>query len=255
MNGETYKVGELARRSGVSVAALHYYEELGLLRPERHPDSGYRLYGPEDLVRLQEIAVLKAMGFKLSQIGDMLPAEAGRSREESWKNALLRQSEWIAARMEELGAMKKLIDSGLFSIEVNRQVVLADMADFVRQLEDFGSARKGAGRAAFFSDEELRRLPQPAETGPEAEVWAALLRRIRANLHRPPESPESLELARELLGYAADAFGGDERLIERYWTFIRPDEGEQARIYGLDEEAFAYIEAITDEYMRRDSGK
>lgn len=254
MDGNTYKVGELARRSGVSVAALHYYEEIGLLAPERHPDSGYRLYGSKDLVRLQEIAVLKAMGLKLSEIGD-LSAEAENSREQSWKSTLLRQSEWIAVRMQELAAMQKLIESGLFSIEVNREVVLEDMADFVRQLGDFNSARKGEARAAFFSDEELRRLPQPIETGPEAERWAALLRRIRADLHRPPDSPESLELARELLEYAADAFGGDEKLLERYWTFIRPGEGEPARAYGLDEATSAYIEAITDEYMRRESGR
>lgn len=254
MREKKYKVGELSRRSGISVAALHYYEELGLLHPERHPNSGYRLYGSKDLVRLQEIAVLKAMGFKLSEIGGM-PTESGRSRGEAWKSALLRQSEWIDARMRELGAMKKLIESGLFSIEVNREVVLEDMADFVRQLGDFDSSRKGEARTAFFSGDELPRLPQPAETGPAAEAWASLLRRLRANLHRPSDSPESLELARDLLDYAAEAFGGDERLLGRYWTFVRPDEGESARVYGLDAEAYAYIEAITDEYMRREAGE
>ncbi len=254
MDSRTYKVGELARRSGVSVAALHYYEELGLLKPERHPDSGYRLYGPADLVRLQEIAVLKAMGFKLSAIGE-LPAGSDGPREQSWKSALLRQSQQIESRMEELAAMRKLIESSLFSIEVNGEVVLEDMADFVRQLGDFDASRKGEARRAFFSDEELRRLPQPVETGPQAEAWAALLRGVRANLHRPPDAPESLELARALLEYAAGAFGGDERLLERYWTFVRPEPGEPARAYGLDDEASAYIEAITDEYMRRRGGR
>ncbi|WP_172194562.1 MerR family transcriptional regulator [Saccharibacillus qingshengii] len=252
MHEKKYKVGELARRSGISIAALHYYEELGLLQPERHPESGYRLYGPQDLVRLQEIAVLKAMGFKLSEIGGM-PTETGQPRGEAWKSALLRQSEWIDTRMRELAAMRKLIESSLFSIEVNREVVLEDMADFVRQLGDFDSSRRGEARTAFFTGDELLRLPQPVETGAATEVWAALLHRLRESLHRPPDSPESLELARDLLAYAAEAFGGDEQLLERYWTFVRPGADESARVYGLDAETSAYIEAITDEYLRRES--
>src|ERR671917_39272 len=63
-----WKVGELAGRTGLSVRTLHYYDEIGLLSPSRRTDSGYRLYTAEDVVRLQQIKSLRALGFSLREI-------------------------------------------------------------------------------------------------------------------------------------------------------------------------------------------
>ncbi|HTE44604.1 MAG TPA: MerR family DNA-binding transcriptional regulator, partial [Gemmatimonadaceae bacterium] len=46
------KVGELARRTGVSVRALHYYDEIGLLQPSQLTESRHRMYGTPELIRL-----------------------------------------------------------------------------------------------------------------------------------------------------------------------------------------------------------
>src|SRR5881628_2102160 len=66
------KVGELAKRTGVSVRTLHYYDEIGLLAPSRHSEAGYRLYAGADVVRLQQIKSLRQLGFSLEQIRDCL---------------------------------------------------------------------------------------------------------------------------------------------------------------------------------------
>ena len=50
-----WKVGELARRTGLSVRTLRYYDEIGLLAPSRRSEGGHRLYTAEDVVRLQRI--------------------------------------------------------------------------------------------------------------------------------------------------------------------------------------------------------
>ncbi len=60
-------IGDCARQSGVSIRTLHYYEEIGLLVPERR-SNGYRVYGPNDLLRLQQILIQKSMGFPLETI-------------------------------------------------------------------------------------------------------------------------------------------------------------------------------------------
>src|SRR6266478_6173547 len=54
MKFEALKVGELARRTGLTVRTLHHYDEIGLLRPSLHTDSGHRLYTGDDVARLQE---------------------------------------------------------------------------------------------------------------------------------------------------------------------------------------------------------
>ena len=66
------KVGEVARRAGVTVRALHHYERVGLLVPSMRTGSGHRLYAPRDVDRLLRIVLLKGLGLSLPQIRDCL---------------------------------------------------------------------------------------------------------------------------------------------------------------------------------------
>jgi MerR family copper efflux transcriptional regulator len=66
------RVGELARKSGKTVRALHLYEERGLLDPIERSKSGYRLYAKDALVRVRWISKLQDMGFSLNDIQSML---------------------------------------------------------------------------------------------------------------------------------------------------------------------------------------
>ena len=50
---EALKVGELARRTRLTIRTLHHYDEIGLLRPSLHTESGHRLYTAGDVARLQ----------------------------------------------------------------------------------------------------------------------------------------------------------------------------------------------------------
>ena len=66
------KVGDAARATGLTVRALHHYDEAGLVRPSERTASGYRLYGMRDLVRLERVAVLRRAGLGLDEIADAL---------------------------------------------------------------------------------------------------------------------------------------------------------------------------------------
>ncbi|OYV00420.1 MAG: MerR family transcriptional regulator, partial [Burkholderiales bacterium PBB5] len=66
------KVGELAQRSGLTVRALHHYEQIGLLTPSARSSAGYRLYGRDDVARLHAIQALRGLGLALKDIGPML---------------------------------------------------------------------------------------------------------------------------------------------------------------------------------------
>src|SRR5271170_2978795 len=67
MKFEAMKVGELAKRTGLTVRTLHHYDEIGLLRPSLHTDSGHRLYTNRDVARLQQVLSLRALGFSLEE--------------------------------------------------------------------------------------------------------------------------------------------------------------------------------------------
>jgi DNA-binding transcriptional MerR regulator len=64
----SWKIGDLAKRTHLSVRTLHYYEEVGLLRPSARTEAGHRLYTEDDVVRLQRILSLRQLGFTLEDI-------------------------------------------------------------------------------------------------------------------------------------------------------------------------------------------
>ena len=76
MRFEALKVGELAKRTGLTVRALHHYDEIGLLKPSLHTEAGYRLYTADDVARLQRVLSLRQLGFSLEQVRDCLDALA-----------------------------------------------------------------------------------------------------------------------------------------------------------------------------------
>ncbi len=69
-----YTVQKLARLSGVSTRTLRYYDELGLLHPARKSSSGYRIYGGEQVDRLQQILFYRELGMALEDIRTVLDA-------------------------------------------------------------------------------------------------------------------------------------------------------------------------------------
>jgi DNA-binding transcriptional MerR regulator/uncharacterized glyoxalase superfamily protein PhnB len=70
--GQVWKVGDLARATGLTVRALHYYEEIGLLLPSRRSSAGHRVYDGTDVARLYRINLLRGLGFPLEQVRSAL---------------------------------------------------------------------------------------------------------------------------------------------------------------------------------------
>jgi MerR family transcriptional regulator, thiopeptide resistance regulator len=68
----TWKVGALAKVTGLTVRALHHYDEIGLLKPSARLTGGHRLYDADDVARLYRIVRLRQLGLPLSQVADVL---------------------------------------------------------------------------------------------------------------------------------------------------------------------------------------
>ncbi|QTD40083.1 MerR family transcriptional regulator [Sporosarcina sp. Te-1] len=67
-----YTIGEFAKKSGVSVRTLRYYDSIHLLQPSNFTEGGHRLYDTDDLHRLQQIQALKFLRFPLKEIKEMV---------------------------------------------------------------------------------------------------------------------------------------------------------------------------------------
>ena len=69
-----YTVKALAELAGVTPRTLRWYDQKGLLKPRRATESGYRLYGPEEVDRLQSILFYKELGLELEAVREILDA-------------------------------------------------------------------------------------------------------------------------------------------------------------------------------------
>ncbi|MDY3850039.1 MAG: MerR family transcriptional regulator, partial [Bullifex sp.] len=78
-----YKTGEIAKRAGVTVRTMQYYDSIGLLHPSHVDEKGYRFYSDEDMVRLQKILCLKELGFGLEDIRTMTATDSYTSIKEA----------------------------------------------------------------------------------------------------------------------------------------------------------------------------
>ena len=67
-------VTQVRKRTGVSVRTLHYYDQIGLLKPTEVTDAGYRLYDDATLDKLYMILVYRELGLPLNEIGSILDA-------------------------------------------------------------------------------------------------------------------------------------------------------------------------------------
>lgn len=67
-----FSIGEFSEKTGIPIPTLHYYDEIGLLQPEKNPSSGHRIYSYQDIIVLQKILSLKFIGYSLDKITNLL---------------------------------------------------------------------------------------------------------------------------------------------------------------------------------------
>ena len=202
-----WKVGELARRTGVSVRALHHYDAIGLLRPSLRTPSGHRLYGRPDVERLQQIQSLRAMGISLDEVGRLLDGGAAltprrvlalhaeRARREAGRQARL------AERLTRLGA----------DMDAARIVSLDELCRLIEEITRMDQ---------YFTPEQLDVLRERRErAGPERmqavqAEWAEIIPAVQAAMDRgaDPGSPEVVALARRWTALTHEFTGGDPQM-------------------------------------------
>ena len=76
-----YSIHQLSRLSGVTTRTLRWYDKIGLLKPSRVAENGYRYYGPAEVDRLQDIMFYRALGVELARIRSCLDDPSFRTQE------------------------------------------------------------------------------------------------------------------------------------------------------------------------------
>lgn len=112
-----YTVKKLSELSGVTVRALHFYEEAGLLKPAYYGSNSYRYYEEKELLQLQQILFLKELGLTLNQIRKIL----GKSDFDQIA-ALRSHSQALSREWEKIGRLLKTIDKTIKHLQGKKKM-------------------------------------------------------------------------------------------------------------------------------------
>ena len=99
-------IGELAKRAGVGIDTVRYYERSGLLNPHSRLPSGYRRYRDLEVARLRFIRRAQALGFTLSEIKSLLRLSAQRNVAQVKRSAQAKLED-VELRIKELQRVRK----------------------------------------------------------------------------------------------------------------------------------------------------
>ncbi|WP_018348878.1 MerR family transcriptional regulator [Longispora albida] len=209
-SGELWSVGALARIAGLTVRALHHYDETGLLRPGERTAAGHRRYSEADLQRLYRIRLLRRLGLPLEDIQrvldepealrDVLDRRAAELDDEIWRLGVLRkQAGDLAARLgspQRMDLVTLAGSTGIFTERLTRE-----------QKDEL--------------DERYAALSATARDSLEAE-WPEVLSRLAGHFRAqdPATDPEVQESVRRLRALAETYAGGDRAVMAEAARFI-----------------------------------
>lgn len=104
------RIGELSRRTGVSVRALRYYEEKGALQPQR-TTSGYRTFHDADAQTVDHIQTLLAAGLRMDMITEIVSCISGESLLlEGCRDRLLHERRRLTSEIDRIEAARRMLD-------------------------------------------------------------------------------------------------------------------------------------------------
>lgn len=218
------KVGELARRTGVSVRTLHHYDEIGLLSPSRRTESGHRLYAEREIARFQQITSLRQLGFSLEEIRAFLARPDGYPQ---------RVIELHVARLREQIVAQRRLCERLEALNAHLSATGdVSVEEFLLTIEEMIRMEK------YYTPEQLEELRRRRETLGEEHIrqveaeWPTLIEQVRTERDRgtPPSSEQVQRLARRWMELVREFTGGNPEIatsLNRVWT-------EEQNIHGME---------------------
>lgn len=129
---EFYTTGEFAKKAGVTIRTIRYYDSKGILKPSYTNNLGYRFYSDEDFIKLKKILALKYLGLSLDEI---ISTENCDYKKEDMMNSLKLQKSIIKNKMNNMKVVLNAIETAEFSMNENSNMKWEEAIDVIKSLE------------------------------------------------------------------------------------------------------------------------
>jgi DNA-binding transcriptional MerR regulator len=224
MRPPPWKVGELARRTGLSVRTLHWYDEIGLLTPSYHSATGHRLYTPADVARLQQILALRQLGFALEEVRVCL--------DNADFSPLSLMEMHLARLRQQIDAQRRLCERLEVIAARLRAAETVSVEELLQTIEDMNMFEK------YYTPEQLEQLKARKEQVGEERIcqvqeeWPKLQAEVKAEMDKgsDPASAPLQALARRWMALVQEFTGGDPGIEKSLRTMYQQEQ----TIHGMD---------------------
>lgn len=229
------KIGDLARRAGLTVRALHHFDQIGLLRPSARSDAGYRLYNRDDIARLHALQSLRALGVPLKQIGSLLQGDGS-----DLPDIVARQMRALDNEIAQATALRQRLSLLAAMLSSGRQPEVDDWLGVIGLMNTY---------AQYFDADEIRRI---VDHWPRvSEAWPKVVAQLQAAQQQglPPSDPQVQVLAQQWMGLMHRWMDGDFDLMTR-WGAVYVADPQARGATGPKQGLVRYVQQASDLRMK-----
>lgn len=222
------KVGELAKRAGLTVRALHHYDSIGLLSPSARSDAGYRLYNRDDIARLHQIQALRRFGVALADIGVYLASPGA-----ALPPILAQQIDALSRQIEQATELRAQL------AQLQRQLAAGETPDLAGWLSTMELMTMYDN---YFSKDELASLPFFSNDQRCIDEWDGLVAQVKGLMQAgtPPSAPQAGKLALQWMHMLERDTGGHAGLAARL-ADMQQAEPALRELNGISPDTEAYV--------------
>ncbi|MEH6990005.1 MerR family transcriptional regulator [Cytobacillus firmus] len=232
-----YTVQKLAQLAGVSSRTLRYYDEIGILKPARTNSSGYRIYGQQEVDRLQQILFYRELGVSLDQIKEIITAPAFDAAD-----ALKEHREKLLEKRKQLDLLITNVEKTIASAEGRTTMSNKEKFEgFKKKMIEDNEKQYGKEIREKYGEETVEKSNAKLMnmTQEEHEAVTKLAEEVNSTLAQAMETGNP---AGEL---AQKAAGLHKQWITFYWSeYSKEAHAGLAEMYVADERFKAYYDKI-----------
>jgi DNA-binding transcriptional MerR regulator len=241
MSEAPWRIGELARRTGLSVRALRFYDEIGLLSPSERTTAGHRLYGKDDLVRLHHVRTLRQLGLSLEEIQRALAKPDWSTRE-----MVATHLQRLRGQMEQLTQLCRRLEHLAHRIETSEEISAEELITVIEEITMYDK---------YYTPEQLAELKERGETLGQERIhqveqeWKDLIAAVGAEMAKktPASDPHVVELANRWMALIREFTGGSPGIEKSLGTMMKNEPAAREKA-GFDPAMFQYVrEAVASQ--------
>lgn len=235
MTDDYMKIGELAKRTGITVRTLRYYDEIGLLSPTERMESGYRIYGPKEIERLQRIISLRHLGLSLKEILTSLK-EPGFSPLPILLNQLQQLEQQMALQKRLHHHLEMLVEYVQRLEKISVDELIKTIRMMKKQEQYFTTEQQDylEGRRKKIGEEQIREVEQE---------WTKLIAEVRTEIKKgtDPSNPEVQKLAKRWQNLLKEFTGGNEGIKKSLNMMYTNEDPEEVSHGAFDQAVMDYM--------------